>query len=68
MKLYATTKSERPSRQVNKGADKYIHTLYTNNGIPIFEVTFKDDGEKRGKLEIMSFYDGETKIIGYCEI
>lgn len=68
MKLYATTTSERASRQVKKGAEEYIKTLYTNKGLPIFEVTFKDDGEKRGKLEIMSFYDGQTQVIGYCEI
>lgn len=68
MKLYATTTSERVSRNVTKGADEFIKTVYTNKGIPIFEVYFKDDGYKRGILEIMSFDNGITKTIGYFEI
>lgn len=67
MKLYATTTSERASREVKKGAEEYIKTRYTNKGIHIFEVTFKDDGEKRGLLEIMDYSNGKTRIIKYME-
>ncbi len=68
MKLYATMKSERNSRTVKKGAEEYLALTFSNKGIPIFDVMFKDDGEGRGKLEIMSYYNGETHVVGYYDI
>lgn len=61
-------KSEKNSRTVKKGAEEYIALTFSNKGIPIFDVVFKDDGENRGKLEVMSYYNGETQVVGYCEI
>jgi hypothetical protein len=65
MKLYATIISERNARPATKGANDYLSVTFTNKGIPIFDVTFKDDGEKRGILEVLSYFDGKTQEIRY---
>lgn len=68
MKLYATVQSERNSRVAKKGGDEYIEIQLSNKGINIFDILFTDDGEGRGKIEVMTYYNGEKKTIGYCEI
>jgi len=67
MKLYANTTSDHGGREAKKGGDEEIMTRYYNGNIPVFEVTFKDDGSKRGYLEIMSYTDGEKQIIYYSD-
>lgn len=67
MKLYAITQSDLHGREAKKGGDTEIMTRYYNGNIPVFEVTFKDDGHKRGYLEIMSYSDGQKKIVYYSD-
>jgi len=62
MKLYATTTSDKGGREAKKGGDRYIMTRYSNGNIPVFEVSFFGDDDKRGHLEIMR-YDGYDNII-----
>jgi hypothetical protein len=69
-KLYAEITSDKGGRTVSKGGDEYITIQLNNGNLRIFEVTFKDDGYKRGQVEVMSYCNGEEgkKIIGYCEV
>jgi hypothetical protein len=69
-KLYAELTSDKGGRVASKGGDEYITIQLSNGNLRIFEVTFRDDGNKRGQIEVMSYYNGEDgkKIIGYCEI
>jgi hypothetical protein len=69
MKFYATTTSDKGGREAKKGGNSYIMTRYYNGNVPIFEVTFTDDGEKRGQLSVMSYSGGSdtTTIIKYSD-
>jgi hypothetical protein len=62
MKLYATVTSDKGGREAGKGGDNRIMTQYYNGNIPVFEVTFLDDGERRGYLEVMSYMYGSERI------
>ncbi len=65
MKLYATTTSDKAGREAKKGGDEEITTRYYNGNIAVFEVTFRDDGARRGTLEILHYRDGSSTIIEY---
>lgn len=65
MKLFSKTTSDAQGRETSKGGNECIITRYYNGNLPVFEVTFHDDGEKRGTLEIMSYNDGKTRTINY---
>ena len=67
-KLYAELTSDKGGRAVGKGGDEYITIRVRNGNINIFDITFKDDGHKRGKLEILSYFDGDTQTVEYDSI
>jgi hypothetical protein len=69
-KLYAELSSDKGGRIASKSGDDYITIQVSNGNARVFEITFKDDGYKRGMLEIMSYATGTDGIqtIGYCEI
>lgn len=67
MKLYLNATSEREARPARKGGDDHIAITLSNKGINVFDVTFTDDGHNRGKLEIMSYNNGQSRVIEYIE-
>lgn len=64
-KLYAELTSDKGGRVASKGGDDYVTVSFNNGNIRIFEITFKDDGERRGLLEILNFKDASTQIVEY---
>lgn len=66
-KLYAELTSDKGGRVASKGGDEYITIQVSNGNIRIFEVTFKDDGYKRGKLEVLSYFDGAVTVFDYAK-
>ena len=67
-KLYAELTSDKGGRVVGKGGDEYITIAVRNGNVNIFDITFRDDGKKRGKLEILNYYDGERHTVDYDPI
>lgn len=67
MKLYAKTTSEK-GKTSGQGGNESLKITLSNGNIAIFDITFTDDGYKRGKIDVMSYHNGETNTIGYCEI
>jgi hypothetical protein len=67
MKLYATMVNSK-GRKEGIGDNESIAITLSNGKINIFDLTFTDDGEDRGKIEVMTYYNGEKTVIGYCEI
>ena len=67
-KLYAEITSDQGGRVVGQGGDEYITITARNGNINIFDITFKNDGKKRGKLEILNYYDGDKYTIDYDPI
>lgn len=61
-KLYAELTSDKGGRIASKSGDEYITITVRNGNISIFDITFKDDGEKRGVLEVMSYATGHDQI------
>lgn len=51
-------KSDKGGRVASKGGGEYITITVRNGNISVFDITFKDDGEKRGVLEVMSYATG----------
>lgn len=66
-KLYAELYSDKNNKTVSKGGNDSITTRFYNGTIPVFEVTMKDDGERRGTLAYMSYTDGVVRLIEYSE-
>ena len=64
-KFYAEIDSDKRGRIASKGGDEYITVAFTNGNIRVFEVTFKDDGARRGTLEVLNFRDASTRILEY---
>lgn len=66
-KLYAEVASDKHGRVASKGGDEYITVNVSNGNIRVFEITFRDDGERRGTLEIMSYAygPGQTRVVEY---
>lgn len=67
-KLYAEISSDKGGRVVDKGGNEYITIIFKHKLYPVFEVTFKPDNDKRGELEVMSYFDGEKQTIPYDPI
>jgi len=67
MRLYATTTSDLYGRDAKKGGEKALSTRYTNGNQTIFEVTFRDDGEGRGTLDVMNYCTGRITRIEYID-
>ena len=67
-KLYAELSSDKSGRKVSKGGDEEITVQFSNGNLNIFEITFKSDLDKRGKISVMSYFDGEKQIINYDPI
>ena len=61
-KLYIEATSDKGGRVVGKGGNEYVTITVRNSNINIFDITIKDDGHKRGKLEIMSYATGRDGI------
>jgi hypothetical protein len=64
-KLYAELTSDKSGRIASKGGDEEITTAFTNSNIRVFEVTFRDDGARRGVLEILNLKDASVKVVEY---
>lgn len=66
-KLYAEIDSDKGGRKASKGGDEYITVNVSNGNIRVFEITFRDDGARRGTLEIMSYAHGteRTHVVEY---
>jgi len=64
-RLYAEVDSDKHGRIASKGREGYITINVSNGNIRVFEITFRDDGQRRGVLEIMSYADGRTHIMEY---
>ena len=65
MKLYAELHSDKPGRIASKGGTEEITAAFSNGNVRVFEVTFRDDGAKRGTLEILNLGDASTTTIEY---
>lgn len=64
-KLYLSAESDKGGRITGKGGDEYIKATFRNGNIAVFDVYFRDDGARRGTLEIMSYNDGKSRIFEY---
>ena len=66
-KLYMEATSDKGGRVASKGGDEYITVQLSNGNLRIFEITFKDDGHKRGDIHVMSYCRGieHIQIIPY---
>jgi len=64
MKLYATTTSEK-GKTSGVGGNESLKITVSNGNINIFDIIFTDDGQKRGKLWIMSYKDSKIKELEY---
>lgn len=64
-KLYAELTSDKGGRTASKSGDEDITVTFTNGNIRVFEITFRDDGARRGTLEILSLRDASTQIVEY---
>lgn len=69
-KLYAELTSDKGGRVASKGGDNEITIQLSNGNMRIFEITFKDDGHKRGEMHVMSYCNGSegTQVIPYDPI
>ncbi len=64
MKLYATLSGSR-GKVASLADNEEVRVTFTNGNIRVFEVTFKDDGHRRGTLEILNLKDASTQIVEY---
>ena len=67
MKLYLSATNDKGKKE-GIGGNEYIKITLSNGNINIFDITFKPDADKRGLIEVMTYYDASTQTIGYCEI
>ena len=63
--LYAELSSDKNSKIIGKGGDEDITIILANKNMRIFDIVFRNDGQNRGQIEVMSYYNGATQIIKY---
>ena len=62
---YSVKLTRGDGKTVTLAANEEITATFSNGNIRVFEVTFRDDGARRGTLEILSLKDARTEIVEY---